>query len=455
MAESSGSDTAAHLLSKRFSRMEWGTLPPASIHSVKRLLLDYLGVALAGSVTQSGRIAAKFAAADGGHTDASLIGSTFSRVPAGQAAFANAISSHSVELDDIDVFAYFHFSPPVFSAALAIAEKVGANGQQLLLALIAGCEMMERVSRAANPSLRDRCYHSTPTCGVFGAAVSTSLLLKLTPVQMVSALGLAAAQACGTLEFHGPSMQKRFSPGPSARGGITSAQMALLGFTGQDTAIEGPRGFLKAFTDHSDVSQLLAGLNEPYHLDIEFKPYSCARPIHNAIDAALRLRQKENPDVLHIRSIEIVRHPSWAHKHQNNAPKSYHAAQMSIEYSVAIALHEGQALLAQYTSEKLQSPSVVRLMQNTRVSTDPDLPRGVSCRVKISMDDGRLLSDQVDYPKGSIQFPMSDAEIEAKFRSLAEPVIGMACSNALVDRVAHLEQEEQVCDLMSLIRLTP
>jgi len=75
--------------------------------------------------------------------------------------------------------------------------------------------------------------------------------------------------------------------------------------------------------------------------------------------------------------------------------------------------------------------------------------------VKISMDDGRLLSDQVDYPKGSIQFPMSDAEIEAKFRSLAEPVIGVACSNALVDRVAHLEQEEQVCDLMSLIRLTP
>ena len=443
MLDTQATDTAAHLLARHFSQFDYDSLPPASIKAVKRLLLDYLGVALAGSNTDSGRIAALYAAADGGNHDASLIGTTLARVPAGQAAFANAISAHSVELDDIDVFAYFHFSPPVFSAALAAAEQAGVDGKSLLVALVAGCEMMERVSRAANPSLRDRCYHSTPTCGVFGAAIATGLLWKLTPEQFISALGLAAAQACGTLEFHGPSMQKRFSPGPGARGGITAAHMALLGFTGQDTALEGPRGFLKAFTDKSDATQLTAGLDTAYQLDIEFKPYSCARPIHNAIDAALLLRQRDQPDLTKIRAINIVRHPS---------PASYHAAQLSIEFSVAIALHEGQALLAQYSEAKLKLPSVVRLMQNTVVSTDASLPRGVSCRVELTMDDGHVLIAQVDYPKGSIQVPMSDAEIEAKFRSLAQPVIGAAATDALVDTVNHLEQRDQVRDLMLLTR---
>ena len=95
------------------------------------------------------------------------------------AAFANAISSHSIELDDIDVLALFHFSPPVYSAALATAEYAGANGKQLLTALAAGCEMMERASKATNPSLRNRGFHTTPTCGVFGATIAAGKLLKL------------------------------------------------------------------------------------------------------------------------------------------------------------------------------------------------------------------------------------------------------------------------------------
>ena len=145
------------------------------------------------------------------------------RSDAAQAAFANAISSHSIELDDIDVLALFHFSPPVFSAALAAAEQHGANGKQLLVALAAGCEMMERVSRAANPSLRNRGFHTTPTCGVFGATVAAAKLQRLSPAKLTSAFGLAGAQASGLMEMYGPSMQKRFNPGPAARNGVTAA----------------------------------------------------------------------------------------------------------------------------------------------------------------------------------------------------------------------------------------
>jgi 2-methylcitrate dehydratase PrpD len=441
--------TAAQQLARRFASLDYDSLAEQARSAMKRLLLDYLGVALAGSQTESGRIARAYAASDGGHTDSTLIGGT-GKVPAGQAAFANAISSHSIELDDIDVFAYLHFSPPVFSAALAAAQECGADGRKLLVALAAGCEMMERVSRAANPSLRDRCYHSTPTCGVFGAAIAAGTLWELDESRIVSAIGLAGAQACGILEFHGPAMQKRFSPGPGARGGITAARMAQLGFTGQDSVLEGPRGFLRAYTDTHDVAPLIDGMDEPFQLDIEFKPYACARPIHNAIDCALRIRDRQHPDVNAIRSISIARHPSWAHKHQNKTPTSYHAAQMSMHYSVAVALRDGRALLDEFAEANLGDPALQRLMQVTDITTDPGLPRGVSCRMTITMNDGRSWTEQVDYPKGSIQEPMSDAEIEAKFMQLAEPVIGRAAASRLAELVQQVERCQDVNALMDL-----
>ena len=226
--------TYANQLAARFAALKLDDVDAASRTAVKKLLMDYLGVALAGSQSESGEIARKFAKEHGAKPQARLIGDS-ARVDINAAAFANAISSHSIELDDIDVLALFHFSPPVFSAALAASEFADANGKQLLTALAAGCEMMERASKATNPSLRNRGYHSTPTCGVFGATVAAAKVLKLPKDKIASALGLAGAQASGLMEMYGPSMQKRFNPGPAARNGVTSARMAQLGFTGADT----------------------------------------------------------------------------------------------------------------------------------------------------------------------------------------------------------------------------
>ena len=441
--------TAAVQLSKHFSKLDYKALPEASRAAVKRLLLDYLGVAIAGSQTESGRIAREFARLQGGKPETTLFGDT-ARVPMTLGSFANAICSHSIELDDIDVLALFHFSPPVFSAALAAAERQGANGKQLLTALAAGCEMMERVSKAANNSLRNRAYHTTPTCGVFGATVAAAKLLKLTPAKLASALGLAGAQASGLMEMYGPSMQKRFNPGPAARNGVTAALIAQLGFTGADTIFEGERGFLRAFTDQSNALELTKDLDQPYRLDIEFKPHSCARPIHNGIDCALAIRAQEKLNLDNIVAIDIARHPDWAHYHLNKAPQTYQEAQVSLPYSVAVAFKEGQALLAQYTDRKLKDPLLNRLMNLTNISVDATLPRGVSCRMTVTLKDGRTLVSQVDYPKGSIENPMSDAEIRAKFDSLAVPVIGAARAAKLAALVANIEKCPDVGALMRL-----
>jgi len=442
--------TLAEQLAAHFAAFDYDKLTPENRHAVKRLLLDYLGVAVAGSQTGSGKVARAFAASIGGHAQATLLGDG-ARVPAMQAAFANAISSHSVELDDIDVLALFHFSPPVYSAALATAEQTGADGRALLAALAAGCEMMERLSKAANNSLRNRGYHTTPTCGIFGATIAAGRLLGLSEEQVVSSLGLAGAQAGGLMEMYGPSMQKRFNPGPASRNGVTAAAMAQLGFTGAATIFDGERGFLAAFTDENDPGQLVADLDKPYRLDIEFKPYSCARPIHNAIDCALEIRRKHAPELARIRRIGMARHSDWARYHQNARPATYHEAQVSLPYSVAVALQDGQALFAQYNDARLQEPALRRLSELVAITVDDSLPRGVSCRMTVEMDDGAQYVSQVDYPKGSIQNPMSDDELRAKFDSLAVPVIGAARAAEAAAMVAGIEQCGDVGQLMKLL----
>jgi 2-methylcitrate dehydratase PrpD len=441
--------TLARQVADHHAKLSYNQVPAGSRHAMKRLLLDYLGVAIAGSQTESGVIAREFATLQGKAPEATLIGGR-ERVPMAAASFANAISCHSIELDDIDVLALFHFSPPVFSSALAVAEANGANGKDLLAALAAGCEVMERVSMAANNDLRNRAFHTTPTCGVFGATVAAGKLLRLTPEQLTSAFGLAGAQASGLMEMYGPSMQKRFNPGPAARNGVTAAQMAKLGFTGADTIFEGERGFLRAFAGGKKGAELLRGLGKPYALQIEFKPYSCARPIHNAIDCALEIQRKNKLDLGAIRSIVVKRHPDWSEYHRNTAPRTYHEAQVSLPYSVAVALVEGKALLAQYTNRKLGNAAVQRLMKLTRIETDSRLPRGVSCHTTITLASGQKFVSQVDYPKGSIQNPMSDQELGVKFESLAVPVVGAARAARIADLVMHIERCNNVGELLRL-----
>lgn len=444
------STTASERLADHFATMSPRKLPEKLISDCKTLLADYLGVALAGSQTDSGAIAARFAADTGGAPEATVIGHP-GRLPAVHAAFANAIASHSIELDDVDVLALFHFSPPVISAALAMAERHHATGEETIAAVALGCEMMARVSAAANNSLRDRGFHTTPSCGVFGATIAAARLAGLDRDGVVAALGLAGAQASGLMEMYGPSMQKRFNPGPAARNGITAAVMAKLGFTGAATIFDGERSFLRAFTDSFDLAALTDGLGTDYPVHIEYKAYSCARPIHNAIDCALAVRRQLAEPVASVTSITMRRHPAWAHYHLNRRPNTYHEAQVSLPYSTAVALIEGNALLPQYRDDKLGDPETLRLSAMIEVIPDDTLPRGVSCRMTLTTAGGTELTAQVDHPRGSIANPMSPEDMAAKVHMLGDGVIGADRVEALIDRVGTIETLPGVAAIMDLV----
>ena len=442
--------TPSDPLADHFTTIVFHDLPPKLIANSKTLVADYLGVAIAGSQTDSGAIAARFANETGGKPESTLIGHV-GRVPAVHAAFANAIGSHSIELDDVDILALFHFSPPIVSAALAVAEREKSSGEDFIAAVALGSEMMARLSAAANNSLRDRGYHTTPTCGVFGATVAAARLLKLDRDQLVSALGLAGAQASGLMEMYGPSMQKRFNPGPAARNGITAAVMAKLGFTGAATIFDGERGFLRAFTDKFDLGELTKGLGKDYPVHMEYKAYSCARPIHNAIDCALNIRKELKEPIANVSAITMRRHSAWAKYHLNTRPKTYHEAQVSLPYSTAVALIEGNALLPQYQNEKLSDPEILRLSQMIEVVVDDSLPRGVSCLMTLKTTGGAELKSQVDYPRGSIENPMSPDDMSNKAHMLGDDVIGRAAMDTLIERARNVEKLTSLSEIMGLV----
>jgi 2-methylcitrate dehydratase PrpD len=433
-------------LSRYFKKLSYDDIPKEKMSDIRWLILDYLGVATKGSRTESGRIAIEYATDQGSRPVATMVGSKKRAVPM-LAAFANAISTHSIELDDVDDLALYHFSPAIVSAALAMAEATDSGGRAFLTAVYAGCEMMARVSNAMNPSLRNRGFHTTPVCGVFGATIAAGLLSGLEEEQMVNALGLTGAQSCGLMEMYGESSQKRFNPGPAAASGIVSAGMAKLGYTGTDLIFEGKRGLLKAFSDSSDETQLTKDLGKTFPVYIDFKPYACARPIHNAIDCVREIRKKYSVSPEDIRKITVYRHPDWAHYHVIYHPKTINEAQVSLPYSVAVAFETGDAFLDQYDDRYFGDPGIKRLMDAVTVEPDPKLPRGVSCLMVAETAKGETYRAQIDYPKGSKKNPMSDEELINKFTRLSQPVIGKSQIRRVVDQVLSLEKMEQVRQL--------
>jgi 2-methylcitrate dehydratase PrpD len=437
-------------LAEHFATLKPEALPDDVARHARRLLVDYFGVAIAGSHAESGRIAGDFVISMGGRPESTVIGRG-DRVPDVHAAFANAVAEHSIELDDIDTEALFHYGPPIVSAALAVAEATASNGQALLAAIVAGGEMMNRLSRATNPQLRDRGFHTTPTCGAFGATVAAGHLLGLSPDQLTSALGLAGAQAAGLMEMYGTSMQKRFNPGPAARAGVTAARMAALGFTGADSILEGERGFGAAFSGHLDPAALLDDLGESIPVEIEFKPYSCARPIHNAIDCALLIRRRHGLRPADIESVDVRRHPAWASYHLIARPRTMHEAQVSLPYSVAVAFADGAALPAQYADARLASDrDVLDLAGRVTASPDPSLARGVSCRMVVMSRDGRRFEETVDHPKGSLENPMTDDELTAKLVMLTQSALPAGRGEQLAARLLRVDEETDVPGLLAL-----
>jgi 2-methylcitrate dehydratase PrpD len=408
------------------SRLRHADLTPRTREVVRTLLLDTLGCGVYGYETPWAATLLKWARVGApAKAEATVWGETAPSLRASDAALVNGTSIHAFELDDYHQ-AKLHPGAVVIPAAVAMAEKLGSNGEQLVTAIAAGYEVMIRSSLALNPSAaRLRGWHLTGVCGPFGAAAACASLLKLNGEQTAWALGLGGTQGSGLWAFNADgTMSKRFHAGRAAQSGVMAAELAALGFTGPTQIYEfHDGGVLKAFSDASDPAPLTRDLGTVFHLDAtSIKPYSCCGSTHSYVDAALELRRRlgtpwdaKRPVKLGMAKVVDVQCGF------DYVPSSALNAQMSMRYVVAATLLEGQALPPQFSDQKIADPALTGLAERIQCAHDPALDKLYPQRFAAwiaAEDKGQWVRVDVLDPLGSPANPVDRRGVIEKFRGI-------------------------------------
>ena len=356
-----------------------------------------------------------------GAPQASVLGRS-ERVDALNAALFNGISSHVLDFDDTHMATLVHPSGPVLSALLALAEYHPIDGNTFVEAIVFGIEVECRIALGVCPAHYDIGWHVTGTVGGFGAAAAVGRALKLDAKQMAWALGIAATQAAGLREVFG-TMCKSLHPGRAAQSGLSAALMAQAGFTSSLRAIEAPRGFAHVLSTEQNLAKTTYGLGEVWHtLENSFKPYACGLVIHPIIDGCLTLRQQHqfNPD--DVKQIDLKVHPLVLELTGKSAPTTGLEGKFSVQHSAAIVTHEGKSQARQYSDAAVQDPAVTTLRTKVLVAIEPGI-RVDEAKVTVTLLDGRTLHHHVVHALGSIERPMNDEQVDAKFMDLASNVM--------------------------------
>jgi 2-methylcitrate dehydratase PrpD len=435
-------------------------LPPSVVNDAQYYTLDWLGSAIAGTVTEPGRMLLAQAASQAGQ-GATVIGLGEQR-NADLAALTNGGLSHIVEMDDLDRASVVHPAAPVIPAALALAEREEASGLDFLTAVVLGYEVAIRIGEAVGRS-HYRFWHNTATCGVFGAAAASGWLLGLDAEQMVWALGNAGTMAAGLWEFIADAaMSKHLHAGRAASSGLLAADLARRGFSGARRILEGERGFFAATSSDARpelVTQgLVPGMADYKISGVSIKPYPSCRHTHPAIDAALALHREHVPVPDQIAEVKVETYQAALDLIDNPNPTHAYAAKFSLQYCVACALARGRVGLDDFRSEVLADEAVRGLMARMSVGLSEEMdehyPQEWPARVRVALADGRELAQLVKVPKGDPENPLTQAELEEKFRLLVTGTGYDEMADGLVEGVNRLERLESVRQLLTPLRQT-
>ncbi|MCH7625783.1 MAG: MmgE/PrpD family protein, partial [Chloroflexi bacterium] len=400
----------------------------------KYLCLDFAGVTLNGSTTDSAKAVVRAIEGVKRPGPSTIIGTDKRTLPE-YAAMANGTAFHSIELDDVNNEASLHPGVVAFPTALAMADVVDVDGRSFITSVVAGYEVMVRLGRALKPSEHyGRGFHPTGTCGAFGAAAVAARLLGLRGDSYVHALGVAGSQAAGSMEYLAQgAWTKRLHPGWAAHSGIWAALLAQSGFVGPSTILEGDNGFLHAYSGDADPSEVLRGLGEEFLItQTGIKPHACCRYNQGPIDCLLELRETHGLRPEDVREVKVgvlsagvglVASPVEL-KHN---PVSVVDMQFSLPFSAAVALVYGRASLSEYAPGVPQRPEVRDIMAKVQCVTDPELdatfPAQWRAWAEVGTTDGRSLRSEVTHPKGDPENGLTWDEMRQKFLDLSAPVI--------------------------------
>ena len=423
----------------------------------RRAMLDTLGVTLAGAAEDASEIVAAMVKEQGGAQETAVLGHGF-RAPAAEAALVNGTSGHALDFDDVSMSMRGHPSVPLVPAILALGEKLGSSGREVIDAFVLGFEVQCKIGRLISGPHYTLGWHPTSTFGTLGAAAACARLMRLDGAQTQAALGIAASLASGARRNFG-SMTKPLHAGWAARNGVVASTLASGGFTADAEALEAPDGWLNAASGGAefDVSAL-PNLGDPWEVvspGIGVKLYPCCYFTHLAIDAALQLREALKGDAGGIESIVVSVSPGTMMVLRKTLPESGLEGKFSMEYCVAAALADGAVTLGSFTDEAVERPDAKRLTALVRIAEDgppTKVALGGSAVVSITLADGRTVSSpRTEIPRGDPQNPLSREQLAAKFADCAAPVLRTEAIEEAIELIASLDEISDVRELTAAV----
>ncbi|WP_198971621.1 MmgE/PrpD family protein [Xylophilus sp. ASV27] len=417
-------------------------------HEAHRTFLNWLGCAVGAAHHEAADAALAAVKVLQPAPQASIAGRA-EKVDIASAALVNGITSHTFDFDDTHLKTIIHPAGPVASALLALAEHTGASGRQLIDALVLGIDVACRAGNMVYPEHYDRGWHITGTTGVLGAAAGCARLLGLNADQTQMALGIAASQPVGLREQFG-TMTKPFHPGAAARAGLMSALLAQQGFTASLKALEAPRGFAQVVSTKQAWNEITDELGQRFEISFNsYKPFACGIVIHPSIDACVQLRE-QGVSAEQIERIELKVHSLVLELTGKKEPADGLAAKFSVYHGCAAGLIFGKATEDEYANDIVNRADMVALRRKV-VATVDDAIDEASADVTAVLADGRRVHVFVEHAIGSLERPMTDAMLEAKFRGMSDPILGAERSTQLL---AACWQLGGAADLRGLAALT-
>lgn len=424
-------------------------IPKDIAHEAKRALLNYLAATFGGCRHEAVDIAVRTVLALGSSTASNLLGRNEKCDPL-HATFINGISSHVDDFDDTLPKNYIHPTSPVASALFAYGSANPLSGAGFLHAFVLGFEVTSRVGNVVYPWHYETGWHITATAGVFGAAAAIGKVRKLPVEKMVWALGLAATQSAGVRETFG-SMAKAMHPGRAGQNGYFSALLAENGFTSGEHPIEGSRGFAFVQSSNRDLSRLLDKLGERFELlDNTYKPFPTGIVIQPTIDACIQIHREHRPDPAKIKSVQLQVAPIVFELCMKKDLQVGLEGKFSIYHAAAIGLVRGRASLDEFTDAAVADPELLRIRGLTVPRSSPEVADDASI-VEVTMQDGTRYTRRVEHAIGNIERPMTDLQLEEKFRDLAGRVIS---AERVEQIIAKCWEFERLADCRELIELT-
>jgi 2-methylcitrate dehydratase PrpD len=442
-------------------------IPAVVIENGKKSILDGLGLALSGSVAQTGVLVRRhledISTAKSGAT---VIGSD-RLAPPRFAAFANGVGIHADDYDDTQLAVakdrvyglLTHPTAPALPSALAIGEVLGSSGAEVMLAYHLGVEVECKIAEAINPRHYQTGFHATATCGTFASASAAGRLMGLDLDTMLRALSIAGSQSAGLRENFG-TMTKPFHAGRSSESGIVAAQFASYGWTAAPTILEAPRGFFSAAGGGYDHNAIHGKLGSPWTFDspgVSIKPHPSGSLTHPGMTEMLRLIREHDIKAADVKHVRVGTNSNMPNALIHSRPTNELQAKFSMEFCMAILLIEGRAGLNEFTDEVVMRPDVQEFIKKVDFVVDDRAEAAgyhlMTTYIDITLNDGKVISGMADFGRGSPALPMSFDEVAQKFHECAEFAgWDKAKADEVVARVAEFDKLSDVRGLMALLR---